>query len=332
MSGLAVLTVLAILTAGCGGAEPTPKPKPTVSPTPTTTVPDLPPGLLGTCTQVLNDRDHVVALEAARASEDVYTAVFADEVPTASDLDRWRRTLEAGIAQTNAELEVLRNASTDPAWAAVLIPLEESLATRTARLALTNGAWPVSDDAELFGPIDLEADVDAALAALGMTGRDCESLADDSGPVPAFEEFVTSAAITCSAILDRRGELGYPAQRLSMLDVVAQVVRGEPVDVTEEAVDAMRAVATEWELTRDDLAAIPGDVPDTEAWDETQHRVQDRVDLYAGRLEALESGDAAQIAEAFAPEQPETLDTLGKPDYPWSRLGLDRRDCRSLGT
>lgn len=330
MSGVVSLAVMIVVAAGCSGAEPTPKP--TASSTPSATLPELPPGLLSTCTQVLNDRDHVVALEAARSSEDVYTAVFADNVPSSSDLSRWRRTLEAGIAQTTAELEVLRGASTDPTWATVLIPLEESLATQNVRLALTNGPWPVSDDADLFGPLDLVTDVDAALANLGMTGRDCESLAGDSGPVPAFAEFVTSAAIVCSAVLDRRRDLDYPALRGSMLDIVAEVLRGEPVEVTEEAVDAMRAVATEWELTLDDLAGIPGDVPDGEAWDETQQIAQERADLYASRAEALESGDPSAIAEAFAPEQAETLDTIGTPEYPWSRLGLERRDCRSIGT
>lgn len=330
MSGVVGFAVLAILSAGCGGDEPTPKP--TASPTSTATVPELPPGLLGTCTQVLNGRDHVVHLEAARSSEDVYTAVFADTVPSASDLSRWRRTLEAGIAQTTAELEILRGASTDPTWATVLTPLEESLATRTVRLALTNGPWPVSDDADLFGPIDLQTDVDAALVSLGMTGRDCESLAGDSGPAPEFSEFITSAAITCSAILDRRRDLDYPTLRASMLNIVAEVFRDEPVEVIDETVDAMRAVAAEWELTLDDLAGIPGDAPDAEAWDETQQIVQERADLYASRVEALESGDPEAIAEAFAPEQAETLDTIGTPDYPWSRLGLDRRDCRSIGT
>lgn len=332
MSGLLVVATLTALAAGCGGTDP--EPKPTTSPTTTTTtpVPDLPPGLLSVCTQVLNDRDHVVALEAARSAEDVYTAVFADEVPAATDLSRWRRTIEAGIAQTTAELEVLRAASTDPAWAAVLIGLEESLATLAVRLDLTNAPWPIADDAALFGPLDLETDVDAALAVLGMTGRDCESLANDSGPVAAFSEFITSAAIVCSAVLDRRRDLAYPTAQQSMLAVVDQVGRVEPVEVTPELLDAMRAVATEWSQTVDDLATIPGDVPDDDAWDETRQIVQDRADVYAGRVEALESGDAATIAEAFAPDPPESLDTLGKPDYPWSRLELDRRDCRSLGT
>ena len=94
----------------------------------------------------------------------------------------------------------------------------------------------------------------------------------------------------------------------------------------------MRAVATEWGQTADDLATIPGTVPDDEAWEGAQQIVQDRADVYAERVEALESGDAARIAEAFAPDLPETVDTLGTPDYPWARLELDRRDCRSIGT
>ena len=330
LSGVVAVTALTALAAGCGGDEPSPRP--TASPTSTATVPELPPGLLGVCTQVLNDRDQVVDLEAARSSEDVYTAVFADEVPSTSDLSRWRRTIEAGIAQTTAELEVLRTASADPAWAAVLVPVEESLATLTVRLGLTNASWPIADDADLFGPIDLETDVDAALAALGMTGRDCESLADDSGPVAAFEEFVTSASIVCSAILDRRGESAYATARTSMLDIVAQVFREEPVEVSDEAVEALRAVTTEWEQTADDLEAVPGDVPDPDAWAEVKQIVQDRAALYGERLAALESGDTAAIAEAFTPDPPETVETTGEPDFPWSRLGLDRRDCRSLGT
>lgn len=324
-----VAAVMTFAVVGCGG-ETAPEPSP--SPTSSEPLPELPPGLLSTCTQVINDRDQVVALDAARSSEDIYTAALADEVPSAGDLSRWRRTLEAGIAQTTAELEVLRGASTDPAWVAVLIPLEDSLATRTARLELANGPWPVGDDAALFGPIDLLTDVDAALASLGMTGRDCESLAGDSGPVEAFEEFITSAAIVCSAVLDRRRDLGYPAVQETMLTIVAQVFREEPVEVTDDALDALRAMTTEWEQTADDLATIPGTVPDEEAWEEAQQIVQDRAALYAERLEALESGDAARIAEAFAPDQPETVDTLGTPDYPWARLELDRRDCRSIGT
>ena len=324
-----VAVVMTVAVVGCGGEE---APEPSPSPTSSEPLPELPPGLLSTCTQVLNDRDQVVALDAARSSEDVYTAVFADEVPSAADLSRWRRTLEAGIAQTTAELEVLRSASTDPAWSAVLIPLEELLGRLEARLDLTDASWPVSDDAALFGPIDLLTDVDAALASLGMTGRDCESLAGDSGPVEAFEEFITSAAIVCSAVLDRRRDLGYSAAQQSMLAAVAQVFREEPVEVTPELLDAMRAVATEWGQTADDLATIPGTVPDDEAWEGAQQIVQDRADVYAERVEALESGDAARIAEAFAPDLPETVDTLGTPDYPWARLELDRRDCRSIGT
>lgn len=330
LSSVVGVAALALVATACSDSEPTPEPSPT--PAVTTPLPELPPGLLSTCTQVLNDRDHVVDLEAARASEDIYTAVFADEVPSAADLSRWRRTLEAGIAQTTAELELLRSASTDPAWASVLIPLEESLATQTARLDLTNASWPVGDDAALFGPLDLETDVDAALASLGMTGRDCESLAGDSGPVPAFKEFITSAAIVCSAVLDRRRDSAYATAQQSMLAVVDQVGREEPVEVTPALLDAMRALATEWSQTADDLTTIPGDVPDAEAWEETQQIVQERADLYAERVEALESGDAATIAEAFAPDPPESPETIGKPDYPWSRLELDRRDCRSLGT
>ncbi len=92
-------------------------------------------------------------------------------MPSASDLSRWRRTIEAGIAQTTAELEILQAASTDPAWAAVLIPMQESLATLNVRLGLTNAPWPIADDADLFGPIDLETDVNAALASLMRCGH-----------------------------------------------------------------------------------------------------------------------------------------------------------------
>lgn len=330
VSGMVAVATLMILAAGCGGAEP--DPEQTASPTATRPVPDLPPGLLSVCTQVLNDRDQVVDLEAARSSEDVYTAVFADEVPSTAELSRWRRTIEAGIAQTTAELEVLRAASTDPAWAAVLIPLEESLATQSVRLGLANASWPIADDADLYGPLDLETDVDAALASLGMTGRDCESLAIDTGPTPAFKEFITSAAIVCSAVLDRRRDSGYATTQQSMLAVVDRVGREEPVEVTPELLEAMRAVANEWSQTVGDLAAIPGDAPDDEAWVETRQIVQERADVYAGRVEALESGDAATIAEAFAPDPPEPDETIGKPDYPWPLLDLDSRDCRSLGT
>lgn len=332
VAGALALATLTALAAGCGGTEPSPEPTPSPTSTSTAPVPELPPGLLSVCTQVINDRDKVVEQEAGRSSEDVYTAVFADTVPSASDLSRWRRTIEAGIAQTTAELEILRAASTDPAWAAVLIPLEEQLGTLSVRLDLTNAPWPIPDDATLFGPIDLETDVDAALASLGMTGRDCESLADDTGPVLPFTEFITSAAIVCSAVLDRRRDLDYPAAQQSMLAVVDQVGRDEPVEVTPELLAAMRAVATEWNETVDDLAAIPGDVPDDEAWDETRQIVQDRADVYADRLEALESGDPATIAEAFAPDPPVSLETVGKPDYPWPRLDLELRDCRSIGT
>ena len=330
VSGVVAVATLTLLAAGCGGAAPSPRP--TTSPTSTAPIPELPPGLLSVCTQVINDRDQVVALEAGRSAGDIRTAVLANDVPSAADLSRWRRTLEAGIAQLTAELDVLRNASSDPAWAAVLVPLEELLATQGKRLDLANGPWPVSDEAALFGPIDVETDVDGALASLGMTGRDCESLAGDAGPVEAFEEFITSAAIVCSAVLDRRRDLDYPTAQQSMLDVVDQVGREEPVEVTPELLDAMRAVATEWGQTADDLATIPGDVPDDEAWEETQQIVQDRADVYAERVEALESGDAERIAEVFAPDPPEDLDTIGKPDYPWAQLELDGRDCRSLGT
>lgn len=307
-----------VLLTACGGADPSPRPSPTA------TTATGPTGPAAACSEVLNERDRTVFLDGRNAALDVTGAALARTTPSEADLGRWRRALEDGHAQLDADLTALRSASEAPEWDDVLVPLQREADTYLDRLALVEGAWPVDPSVDLVDPPSPEVDPDAALETLDLVGRDCESLVREPGPVPAHRDFVVAAAAACSTILERRVDLDVPALRTTSLEIVAQVVAGQQVEVTDAEVTALRDLRDEWERTVADLDAVAQEAPDAEAWTATRQLAQDRVEVYSERLAALESGDQDAIGAAFAPG------TLAPSAWPWDALGLQLRDCRSI--
>ncbi len=148
--------------------------------------------------------------------------------------------------------------------------------------------------------------------------------AHDPGPVAGSEEFISRAAITCSAIVDRRSDDGFSDLLEINLGVVAKVYAKETVEPTDEQIEAVKALQREWEQPVADLATIDADPTDATAWASVLELADNRVELYKGRAEALESGDADQIASAYDRSR------TGAPGWDWGPLGLQNRDCRTV--
>lgn len=311
---VATTLTLALSTAACGDSG-----SPTDSPSPAD---DTSPA--AACTDVLNDRDRDIAEAAGKASLDVLGAALGGEKPSNDELSSWRDALQAGLDQTQEELDLLRGVSEDAAWDDVLSPLADQATIYQSRLELTDESWPVDRSTVTPGPQDPDTETIEALATLDLTDRDCQSLVSDPGPDPDSREFITSAALTCSAIVERRAELDYTDLSNSALNLVAQAASGQDITPTAEDLAALRSLREEWEHTVEDLDGVTADPPDTEAWTAAQQLAEDRVQTYTERLDALESGDPATIAEAFAPGGPSAT------GWPWSELGLEQRDCRAI--
>jgi len=274
------------------------------------------------CTDVLNHRDSDTFTKGRDAALDMVLAATKSNTPDQATLDGWRTALEAGRDQATAELEKLRDVRDEPEWDDVLAPLSDIVARYETRIKALDADWPI-DRATLMAQ-ESDAPTKESLEELGLLGRDCEVLAVDPGPVAGSEEFISRAAITCSAIVDRRSDDGFSDLLEINLGVVAKVYAKETVEPTDEQIEAVKALQREWEQTVADLAAIDADPTDATAWASVLELADNRVELYKGRAEALESGDADQIASAYDRSR------IGAPGWDWGPLGLQNRDCRTV--
>lgn len=273
---------------------------------------------------VLNERHAETFKDASQAGIDVLLAATQESTPTSSQLDTWRGQLEAGRQQLSAELEALSKVSSEEAWTQILAPVEDLIERYDVRIDATKGDWP-ADVSTLDPAAEAEGVSQTALEELDLTGRDCEMLAVDPGPLAGAIEFTRDAATTCAAIVDRRRNSEFTGHLEANVDLVKQVLEDSEVAPTADDQKALEALRDEWRQTADDLAEIEAaDGPDPDAWTSAQQLATDRVNAYDQRLAALKSGDPAKIAQTFKP------DTIGVPGFDWDSLGLGRRDCRSI--
>ncbi len=308
--------MLTALLVGCGSAS---------APGPST-----PPGrspvsneYAAVCTEVLNERDPDVFNAAESALVEVLAAAMGGDSPNESDLLGWSEDLENGVAQFLAELETLEDADDSAAWLEVVSPLQLRVERYQMFADLAGETWPL-DSYEHTAPPQPGDEYTAALVELDLAGRDCESLAAEPGPPPKHHDFVATVAMTCAAIVERRGELDYESFADVNFDLVVQVLEDEPIDVDDQATDALEALRAEWATTASDLESINASPPDPAAWEAAQKYAAEKEAVYAKRLDALGSGDPAQISEAFAPGSGTSA------GWNWEPLGLSLRDCRSI--
>lgn len=316
----ALIIAVAPLAAACSGGEDPPG----ASPTESTRSGDLPASLSAACTAVLNGRHAETFKDASQAGIDVLLAATQKSTPTSSQLDTWRGQLEAGRQQLSDELDALRPLSSEAAWTQVLAPVEDLIERYDARLEATKADWP-ADVSTLRPAAETEDAPEQALEKLELTGRDCEMLAVEPGPLAGAIEFTRDAASVCSAIVDRRRGSQFAEHSGANLDLVKQVLEGTEIVPTKADQEALEALRTEWQQTAGDFAEIEAaDGPDPETWASVEQLAIDRFRVYDQRLTALKSGNAAKIAQAF------DRGTIGVPGFDWEFLGLARRDCRSV--
>ena len=163
----------------------------------------------------------------------------------------------------------------------------------------------------------------AALTALELGGRDCETMWTHPGTPTEHATFVAEAAAACRSIVDRRRARDFAATSDTLLAGLAAIVSDrEPDDAALG--EALEVAIDEWTETGTDFAAVTGAPPDDAAWAELHALPADRVAGLERRLDALRSGDATAIEAAFSP------DVFGITGVDLAALDLDLRDCRSV--
>ncbi|MFV0535414.1 MAG: hypothetical protein ACK5MR_17455 [Cumulibacter sp.] len=308
--------MLTALLVGCGSTS---APGPSTPPS----TPAISNEYAAVCTEVLNERDPEAFTAAEAALVDVLAAAVGGDTPSVSDLATWGEDLENGAAQFLAELENLHEVDDSAAWLEVVSPLQLRVERYQMFAELAGETWPL-ESYEYIAPPQPGDQYTAALAELDLAGRDCESLAAEPGPHPQQHDFVATAAMTCAVIVERRANLDYESFADVNIDLVVQVLEDEPIDVDDQATDALETLRAEWATTASVLEAIDASPPDPAAWNDAQQYAVQKEAVFATRVDALGSGDPAQISEAFAPG------SGASAGWDWEPLGLSLRDCRSI--
>jgi hypothetical protein len=216
------------------------------------------------------------------------------------------------------------------AWDEVLAAVDERRAAIEARVAAVESgdqariATAFAPDPPGYVPQD-------AAAALGVTGRDCEAVLEGTGP--DGDEPMAEAATACAVAAQLAFELSLADDEQIVLAAVADAVRDEPIDATDELADAATAVADTRRAIADGLAAVEVDGGRAADWATVVAGAEARATAAEARADALESGSESAVADAFGPggagvgadPSPDAVSTA------LAALGLDRRDCRLLG-
>ena len=317
-------TVVAGCLAGCSGS-PADGDSPGATSAATNAQPSTP---LEVCSAVLDDRDSVTFTAGRDAAFDVAIATWGpDTPPTAADRAEWDSRLVSAAEALSAERDRLAQADLgQPARAGIIAGFDTTIEVLTARAEVARATGDPSPEALRYGE---PYGFDVAVGELDPTyaGRDCEMLLVYPGPDADARDFQVAAARACTAIVDRRISIDYQDTVAQNFEIVAAVVRGEVPQPTDAHREAVRVLRDEWDGTLADLEAVPTEqVPDPAAWESILALPRQRAELFADRLEALESGDAAAIEAAYNRER------MGStPGWEgWEALGLDRRDCRSI--
>lgn len=274
------------------------------------------------CTDVLNSRDAEVFTAARDASVDMVLAGrTGGDGPDDAQADAWIEAMRAGAEALGEERDQLAEglAGDTTGVADVVDDLDATIAVLEDRVALLEAGPYSVDDVRAGEAYVVGFDAEWAFR------RDCGALLSDPGPAEGSRTFVSAAVLTCSTIVDRRRVDGYAQQAGTALEVVVQVLEGEPVEASAAQLAALETVRAEWQQTVDDLEAVPTeDVTDAGAWDDVVQLAQDRVAAYDARLAALGLGDQDAIAEAYDRSR------LGAPGFEWGAVGLGSRDCVNI--
>jgi hypothetical protein len=318
-----VALALAAGTLACGddGADPDPQGAPPGEPALDGSPADL-------CTAVLNERDATVAEAGRGAALDVVLWAQQDEPPTAEEADAGVEALAAWRDQLAVDQERLAGADVAAAdaeaWDDLVGGFDDEIERLDARIAVLRA----DDWEEAVAGLEIggEGDVTEAVEALGLQGRDCEVVVTAVGTPPDHAGFVTEAASACSSIVSRRRAGTFHDDLEVVVEGVAAAYEGEPVVADDELAGALGRVVEEWVATRDDLAGVAADeAPDPEGWEQVVGLAEDRVAGYSARLDALETGDQAEIDASFSPG---VLSDPGWEGFEPNHLGS--RDCRSV--
>lgn len=289
------------------------------------------------CRTVIDARDSSKAEAGLRAALEVLLLAREGELPDvdhAAELITSLAWYRSEIERTMVELRnVVPPPSLEDAWATVLSDGERASAVLDARLdAVDSGELEqleavVELTAGELGGVSPEAE--AALAKLGLLGRDCATVFDDHGPLAGHEEFVVAAAAACSAAIERRQANGFADDERLVREAVAASAAGDRIEVVPPLRLAVDRMAAEWRLTHQAFAEVdPATSPAPAEWQTTIDAAADRQAAYEMRASALRSGDAVEIGEAFRPGV--AIDTPAMGDL--AALGLSRRDCRSVSS
>lgn len=283
------------------------------------------------CTDVVNDVDLATMDAAQKANLEVIEAIIGDEELGADDLTRIHDQLTTSISARTKARDRLAELKPDSdgdaeAWAAIVAAVDAEIMLSADRAELLAGGDWHAIVAGYRSSRSGEDGLRSALEELGLAGRDCEIVATTRGIPADHAKFVTSASSTCTTIVSRRLDADYSTDLV--LGVVAQVLRNEQVEVSDELREQIDAVAAEWRRTRQDLQHVDtGDVPDEELWQGVLDAAQERVDVFEARRQALQDGDAVEIERLFTPG--EVWKHPGLMEDP-AALFLDFRDCRSI--
>lgn len=277
------------------------------------------------CTELINTRDSEVRAGSIDANRHLILALISVTPVDAAVQERWVAAMEADLVQLAAERDALTE-TLQPEHAAELVTAYDvTVDLIHARLeVLSSGGF---DDATSLRALDVDA-LDAGGAyrsapASWAVGRDCETVLSSPGPDPAHREFVSAAAHTCAAIVDRRRINDYSEHVGRSTELLAAILEGEEAPSDAATTQAIESLATEWRGTYSDLASVPTDnVPDSAAWRRLLEAVDHNAELYESRAAALASGNADEIADSY-----ETRPTVVEG---WGSVGLDLRDCRTI--
>lgn len=217
------------------------------------------------CTEVINDRDAALRIEADEASAAVVTRIVETDEAAPAELEAWKSALDK-FADSHrggrAQLAELRPVSSDVAvsWSVVVESGDETIDLLDRRSGLLDsGEWATVRDGWPRAVSSDNAEFVDAVEDLELQQTDCAVVYTAVGVPAKHRVFVARAATTCAAVRSRRDALGHAGHATVVLETLADVMAGRTVDVSDEAMVAIQASADEWRRTSDDLRAVPVD-------------------------------------------------------------------------
>jgi hypothetical protein len=285
------------------------------------------------CTDVLNDRGAAFTAGRVEMLDAVVILRGGDELGAdAVDLESVRDVADE-LAVTRERLALVdTDDATDAeitAWDEVVGAVDQRIASVGARVVAVEAAdaTAITASFETIEPVSMPED---ALATLAMTGRDCELLLEGDGV--GGDPFAIEASTACARAVQVGRDRPTDDDEDLVLGLVAAVVTGDEVQVTDEVVGAVDRLAARSRAVAEVLSSVvpPGD--HAAHWATLMAGVDGRLAVAEARAEALADGSDTAIAEAFTPDG--SLSGSPSDDERQAALdaiGIGHRDCRSIG-